>query len=170
MNNYFDQEFFERPVLKVAEELIGQDLVKDGKRYRINEIEAYDGPKDLACHASKGLTARTKVLYGPPGHFYVYLCYGIHWLLNITTCSEGYPAGILIRGIGELNGPGRLTKLLKINKSYNAKPATPQTGLYFAPLTTTTRKPRYHRTPRIGVDYAGPVWSKKPYRFVLPAT
>ena len=172
---FYDSNFFNRPVLEVCEDLIGQYMVKDGKKLLITEIEAYDGPKDLACYASKGRTKRTEVLFGPPGRFYVYLCYGIHWLLNVVTGPEDYPAAILIRGAGEISGPGRLTKQLAINADYNTKPAAPQTGLYFMPTAAsstaaaTAARPHHkvQKTPRIGVDYAGPVWSQKPYRFVL---
>jgi DNA-3-methyladenine glycosylase len=167
MNNYFDHKFFERPVLEVAEDLIGQTLVKDGKELIIKEIEAYDGPRDLACHASKGRTQRTQVLFGPAGHFYVYLCYGMHWMLNIVTGPKDYPAAILIRGAGDISGPGRLTRQLGIDRSYHNKIAVPETGLYFAPASQRSHKKLIQKTPRIGVDYAGPVWSKKPYRFVI---
>lgn len=166
----FDQSFFNRPVLDVCEGLIGQYMVKDDQKLLITEIEAYDGPKDLACHASKGRTKRTEVLFGPPGRFYVYLCYGIHWLLNVVTGPENYPAAILIRGVGDISGPGRLTKQLGINANYNTKPATPKTGLYFAPAAASLPTHQQHKilkTPRIGIDYAGPIWSQKPYRFVL---
>mgnify|MGYP001217485127 CR=1 FL=1 len=166
----YSQNFFDRPVLEVCEDLIGQYLVKDGQKLLITEIEAYDGPLDLACHASKGRTKRTEVLFGPPGRFYVYLCYGVHWLLNVVTGPEEYPAAILIRGAGDITGPGRLTKQLSINADYNTKPATPKTGLYFMPSAASLAKRQHHKiqkTPRIGVDYAGPVWSQKPYRFLL---
>lgn len=169
MNKFFDQSFFERPVLEVADDLIGQYIVKDGQKLLITEIEAYDGPEDLACHASKGRTKRTEVLFGPAGHWYVYLCYGVHWLLNIVTGSKEYPAALLLRGAGEINGPGRLTRHLGINQTFNAKPATPQTGLWCEPATKRPHKSAIQKTPRIGVDYAGPIWSQKPYRFVLPS-
>lgn len=167
MNKIIEQAFFERPVLEVAENLIGQTLVIDGKELQINEIEAYDGEQDRACHASKGRTERTKILYGPAGHFYVYLCYGIHWLLNIVTGTEGYPAAILLRGAGEMDGPGKLTKALGIDKRFNGKAATPATGLYFAFSEQRPHSGLIQKTPRIGVDYAGLEWSQKPYRFLL---
>lgn len=167
LNKYFDQNYFNRPVLEVAEDLIGSYLVKDGQKLQITEIEAYDGMEDLACHASKGRTKRTEVLFGPPGHLYVYLCYGIHWLLNVVTGPKNYPAAILIRGVGDLNGPGKLTKELNIDSTFHGKAAIPKSNLHFAPSDQRPHKSLIQRTERIGVDYAGPIWAKKPYRFVL---
>ena len=132
------KSFFARDTLTVARDLIGKVLVrrdKNGKEtaFVITEVEAYVGPHDLASHSSKGKTERTKVMFGPPGTWYVYFIYGMYWMLNIVTEKRGYPAAVLIRGTKEVSGPGRL----KIRK-----------------------------TPRIGVSYAGPVWSAKPYRFL----
>ncbi len=162
--------FFNRPVLEVAEALLDCELCRldDGgqvRRLGITEVEAYDGECDLACHASKGRTARTEIMYGPGGYWYIYLCYGIHWLLNIVTGPVDYPAAVLIRSAGEISGPGRLTKSLDITGELNRQPAVPATGLWLE------RRERaipwsVHRTARIGVDYAGPDWSKRPYRFL----
>jgi DNA-3-methyladenine glycosylase len=172
--------FFNRPVLKVAPELLGKYLVRRIGRGQasktialpITEVEAYDGPHDKACHASKGRTARTAPMFGPGGRFYVYFCYGIHWMLNIVTGPKGYPAAILIRAAGGINGPAKLTKHLQISKSLNKKPADKASGLWFEDRGTNRSKDRIakkdiKRSPRIGVDYAGPVWAKKPYRFTL---
>lgn len=164
---YLKEDFFNRPVLEVAEDLIGARLIKDGRALTITELEAYDGPNDLACHASKGCTKRTRVMYGAAGVFYVYLCYGMYWMLNIVTGPAGYPAALLIRGAGDFNGPGKLTKALGIDGSYNGLPATPKTGLYFAPPETRPHKKLIQTAPRIGVSYAGPVWANKPYRYLL---
>lgn len=169
MNKKFDQQFFERPTLQVAQDLIGNYLVrktsKGSQKFIITEVEAYDGPKDKACHASKGCTDRTQVMFGPGGHFYVYLCYGVHWMLNIVTGPEKYPSAVLIRGVGDFDGPGKVTKNLQIDKNLNGKPASQKSGLWFE--KNPQRKHRIIKTPRIGVDYAGPVWSKKPYRLVI---
>ena len=160
--------FFKRPVLEICPDLLGHFLVTeiDGKieRFEITEIEAYDGPKDLACHASKGRTARTEVLFGEPGQWYVYLCYGVHWLLNVVTGPVDYPAAILIRGVGEWTGPGILTRELKIDKRLNAQPADTATGLWFEFSDSRNQKYAFQTSPRIGVDYAGE-WAAKPYRF-----
>jgi DNA-3-methyladenine glycosylase len=169
MNKIFDQQFFERPTLQVAQDLIGSYLVrktsKGSQKYIITEVEAYDGPDDRACHASKGCTDRTQVMFGPGGHFYIYLCYGVHWMLNIVTGPANYPSAVLIRGVGDFNGPGKVTKNLKINKSFNGKPARRKTGLWIEENPQRTH--RIIRAPRIGVDYAGPVWSKKKYRYLI---
>lgn len=114
-----DYEFFNRPCLEVGPALVGKVLVCDGKRLRISETECYCGEADTACHASKGRTRRTEVLYAKAGTVYVYLCYGIHWLLNIVTGQEGAPEAVLIRACLEAPGPGRLTKALGITGELN---------------------------------------------------
>ena len=161
--------FFERPVLQICPELLGHHLAVevDGqvKKLEILEIEAYDGPKDKACHASKGRTARTEVLYGPAGSWYVYLCYGVHWLLNVVAGPVDYPAAILIRGVGEYTGPGILTRELKIDKRFNTLPSSRSTGLWIEKNTERPSGFKFDTTPRIGVDYAGE-WAKKPYRYL----
>ena len=168
-------KFFDRPVLEVAEEIIGKFMVREIDhqitRVMISEVEAYDGPQDLACHARHGQTQRNKALYGDPGHFYVYLCYGMHWLMNIVTGPKNFPSALLIRGVihGQktVNGPGKVTKLLNVDKSFNMQPATQKTGLWFEDHGVHVNKQDVLRCPRIGVDYAGPKWSQKPYRFLL---
>ena len=171
MQKVLSKEFFERPVTKVAEDLLRKYLVRRvGKSeiaLMIIEVEAYDGPNDRACHANKGKTKRTEPMYGQAGHFYVYLCYGMYWMLNVVTGPKNYPAAVLIRGTKEVSGPGRLTKYLKINKKLNALRASPKTGLWFEDRGMKVNKKDIQKTPRIGVSYAGPKWSKKPYRFVL---
>lgn len=162
--------FFDRPVLEVAEDLLGKVLVRGdvegGIQGIITDIEAYDGPDDLACHGRFGCTPRTIPMFGPAGHWYVYLVYGMHWMLNIVTGPVGYPAAVLMRGVGEWVGPGKLTKELHIDKRFNALPATKETGLWIEDRGIAIPQKQIQRTPRIGVDYAG-VWTKKPYRFVL---
>ena len=168
-------EFFARPVLEVAPDLLGKFLVRrnaagEETALMITEVEAYDGPEDLACHACKGRTARTEPLFGEPGHFYVYLCYGIHWMLNVVTNEREYPAAVLIRGIEGFDGPGKLTRFMQIDKGLNGKPAVPESGLWIEDrglLSAVAPDRTIARGPRIGVDYAGPVWAKKPYRFLL---
>ena len=163
-------DFFNRPTLTVAEELLGKYLVmQQGDAVHalmIQEVEAYTGPEDKACHASKGLTDRTKVMFGPAGCWYIYLIYGMYWMLNIVTEAEGHPSAVLIRGVGEYDGPGKLTKRLSIDKTLNGLPAAKQTGLWIEDRGETITSKQIKRTPRIGVDYAGE-WAKKPYRFIL---
>lgn len=112
-------EFFHRPCLEVAEDLVGKVLVHNGLRLRISETEAYCGEADTACHASKGRTRRTEVMYMEAGTVYVYLCYGIHWLLNIVTGEPEQPEAVLIRACVEAPGPGKLTKTLGITGEHN---------------------------------------------------
>ncbi len=163
------QEFFERPVLSVARDLLGKYLVrKTGRKkeaYVITEVEAYDGEHDLACHASRGRTARTEIMYGSAGHWYVYLCYGMYDMFNIVTGPENYPAAVLIRGLKEVSGPGRLTKALNITGALNGKRADMKTGLWLEESGIIVPKKEIVRTPRIGVSYAGE-WAHKPYRFI----
>lgn len=163
--------FFARPTVQVAQDLIGKFVVAahngGEKVLMITEVEAYVGPDDLACHAARGKTSRTEVMFGPPGHFYVYFVYGMHWMLNIVTEREGYPAAVLIRGAGEILGPARLTKFLQIDRRYNGLAARPENGLWFEDRGFVTSPRAIKKMPRIGVHYAGPLWAKKPYRFVL---
>lgn len=170
----FKQEFFSRDALEVARNLLGACLCRrtaEGtvRRLRITEVEAYVSGEDKACHASKGLTPRTAVMFGPAGHWYIYLCYGMHWMLNIVTMPKGHPAAVLIRGADTLDGPGKLTRELAIDSSLNAKKATRSSGLW---LEQGSAVPDHAviRTPRIGVNYAGPDWAQRPYRFLVGNT
>lgn len=164
-------KFFQRSTLEVARELLGKYLVLDSGKEKISlmitEVEAYDGPKDLANHASKGKTARTEVMFEAGGVWYVYLCYGMYWMLNIVTGPKDYPAAVLIRGLEGFNGPGKLTKHFKIDKSFNNKSANKKTGLWIEDRGVIIPSKQIKATPRIGVAYAGPVWSKKKWRFYL---
>ena len=117
-------EFYHRPCLQVARELVGKWLVRrlpSGQvlRLRISETEAYCGEADTACHAHKGRTKRTEVLYADAGTIYIYLCYGMHWLLNVVTGDEEDPQAVLIRACVDAPGPGRLTKALGITGELN---------------------------------------------------
>ena len=165
------QSFFKRPALAVAKDLLGKYLVRrtvEGtSAHMITEVEAYIGPQDLACHAAKGLTPRTQVMFGPAGNFYVYFTYGMHWLLNVVTAREGYPAAVLIRGLEDVSGPARLTKKLGISGSLNGAPAKRASGLWIEDRGVKVSARRIRRTPRIGVDYAGKDWASRPYRLVL---
>ena len=163
--------FFERPVLQVAKELVGASLVRripEGATVSsmVTEVEAYDGPEDLASHASKGRTPRTEVMFGPAGVFYVYLIYGMHWMLNVVTGEPGYPAAVLIRGTASISGPGRITAHLQIDESMNGKRAKKSSGLWFEDRTIDIPDDLIETTPRIGVEYSGD-WSRAPYRFIL---
>ncbi len=174
MRGRLPREFFARPTVTVARELIGKYLVRAvGSSLlvaRIVETEAYVGPQDKACHASKGRTPRTEVLFGPPGHAYVYLCYGMHELLNVVTEREEFPAAVLLRAIdleGRLvDGPGRLTRALAVTRDLNRHDLTAGTDLWFEERGESVAPRQVRAFPRIGVDYAG-AWAKKPWRFRL---
>ena len=162
--------FFNRRADSVARDLLGCWLiVQRGKRHqekhRIFETEAYLGPHDLACHGRTGPTPRNQTMFGPAGHWYVYLCYGMHGRLKVGTGREGLPAAVLLRGAGESVGPGRLTKMLGVTKHYDGRQANSVTGLWIEEGTGVPRR-QIQRTPRIGVDYAKE-WAEKPLRYVV---
>jgi len=165
-NNILQKDFFEQPTLVVARDLVGKFLVRNGKKFMITEVEAYDGFGDKASHASRGETLRNKVMFGEAGRWYVYLVYGMHNMLNIVTGPEKYPAAVLIRGVEGILGPARLTKALEIDRSMNTRKASPETGLWIEDRGVVIPENRIKRTPRVGVAYAGPEWSQKPWRFV----
>ena len=171
MKKVLSSRFFNQDTLVVAEKLVGKYLVikQRGKvkAYRITEVEAYDGPTDQASHASRGETPRNKVMFGPAGYFYLYLVYGCHQMLNIVTGQKGYPAAILIRALNNISGPGRVTKTLDLDQGFNHKPATVKTGLWFEDRGEKILATQIKRLPRVGVAYAGPIWSQKKYRFKL---
>ena len=137
----------------------------------ITEVEAYDGERDLACHARVECKngQNRGPLYGLGGHWYVYLCYGIHEMLNLVVGPKDWPAAILIRGVEGLMGPGRLTKGLQITRSLNAKRAHQDSDLWIELSPEPVDPTRIIAGPRVGVDYAGPIWSKVPWRFTLRA-
>ena len=112
-------DFYHRPCLEVAWDLVGKVLVCGEQKLRISETEAYVGESDTACHAHKGRTKRTEVMYMEAGTIYIYLCYGVHWLLNIVTGEENEPEAVLIRACVDANGPGKLTKKLGITGELN---------------------------------------------------
>ena len=174
MARVLTKAFFNRPTLDVARELLGKQLCRrldSGKilRARICETEAYDGFEDQASHARKGATTRNVVMFGPPGRAYIYLCYGVHWLLNITTREQGYPAAVLIRAVQGVQGPGRLTKHFQINSAFNDQLLTQVGGLWVEDAADELQPDAIVSAPRIGVDYAGPEWAAVPWRFVWQA-
>ncbi|MEE8125334.1 MAG: DNA-3-methyladenine glycosylase [Nitrospirales bacterium] len=176
--------FFNRPTLKVAKELLGKFLIREtstGQLHtRIVDVEAYVGPKDKACHASKGRTKRTEILFGAPGFTYVYLIYGMYHCLNLVTEQVDFPAAILIRGLEvqepthsapyprRIDGPGRVCKFLEIDRSHNALDATLGTTLWIEDRGQTISRKQIQALSRIGVDYAGE-WAQKRWRFCLPS-
>jgi DNA-3-methyladenine glycosylase len=164
------REFYARPAVVVARELLGKYLVRRiGRKERtvvITETEAYVGAHDLACHGRFGCTERTKVMFGPAGHWYVYFIYGMYWMLNIVTGKEGTPEAVLFRAAGEYDGPGKLCRELSIDKGLYGAVAEPASGLWIEDRGHRVKRGQIKRTARIGVDYAGD-WKDKQYRFVL---
>ncbi|MBK8278070.1 MAG: DNA-3-methyladenine glycosylase [Nitrospira sp.] len=174
MSNVLTQSYFTRPTLIVARSLIGKYLIRENGRGtiagKIVEVEAYIGEEDKACHASKGRTARTEVLFGPPGMSYVYLIYGMYHMLNVVTERPDFPAAVLIRAIevdGELiDGPGKLCRELGIDRSLHRVDLTQGRAIWFEDRGQRVPRNQVGTFSRIGVDYAG-LWAKKPWRFRL---
>ena len=162
------KEFFLGDVKKIAPALLGKKLcILDHQgsvlKAVITETEAYDGEDDLACHGSKGRTPRTSVMYEDGGICYVYLCYGVHWMFNLVTGPIGYPSAVLIRGCEGVSGPGRVTKKFGITGQMNGLSLGMDSGVWVEDADMNPAE--IFTGPRIGVDYAGPVWANKPYRF-----
>lgn len=153
----------------LARDLLGKYLVRRLNsglliHSMITETEAYHGAGDQACHGRFGKTQRSEVMFRQGGVWYVYLCYGVHWLLNIITGPVDFPAAVLIRSIDIAKGPGRLTKALHIDKSFNGQPAHPLFNLWLEDHEYIP--PAIEITPRIGIAYAGED-AYKPWRFVV---
>lgn len=170
MSKVVSKEFFDRSSVLVAKDLLGKYLArktdKKVERYKIVETEAYEGLLDKASHASRGQTPRNTPMFEVGGTVYVYFTYGMHHMFNIVCGPKGHPSAVLIRGVEGCVGPGRLTKKLQIDKGLNGKILGRKSGLWVEE-GDITQKFKIKRTPRIGVDYAGPVWSQKLYRFLI---
>jgi DNA-3-methyladenine glycosylase len=186
VNPLLPREFYNRSTLTVARELIGARLVRvlDGVRLvgLITETEAYIGETDLACHAKAGRTPRTAVMYGPPGHAYVYFTYGNHWMLNAVTEREGFPAAVLIRAIQPIEGvevmsarrmgrdtfgPGKLTQALGITKSENGVDLTVAGQGLWVEAGVSVPDENVTIGPRVGLNTVPEPWFSKPWRFLV---
>jgi DNA-3-methyladenine glycosylase len=185
-----NRAFYTRPALAVARDLLGCRLVRrvDGQRLVgvITETEAYQGEEDLGCHASAGKTPRTEVMYGPPGHAYVYFTYGMHWLLNVVTDGEDIPAAVLIRAImpvegeslmaehrpfhalkaGWTNGPAKLTQALKIDGTFNRVDLCSADSDLWLEYGEPILEDAVERTARVGLNAVPEPWRLIPWRFV----
>jgi DNA-3-methyladenine glycosylase len=184
------QNFYLRPVIKVARDLLGKRLVRviDGRRLSgtIIETEAYNGEEDQACHAHAGFTPRTKIMYGPAGHAYIYFTYGIHWMLNCVTGEVGFPAAVLIRALfpddgldiiaahrpgiprtGWTNGPAKICQAFHIDKSFNSKPLYNPRELLFLEYHLEFADESIQSSPRIGIDNVPEPWRSIPWRFTV---
>jgi len=173
------RDFFVRPTLEVSKDLLGKYIVrKIGNKElvgRIIETEAYIGPKDRASHAFGGkITPRNQAVFLVGGHIYIYLVYGLYWMLNFSTEKQGKPECVLIRALdpeGEdkklADGPGKLTQWLKLNKSFYGKDLTKSSKIWLEHREQEIDFSQIKATPRIGIDYAGPYWSKIKWRFLI---
>ncbi len=160
--------FYERDVLVVAPELIGKIIMRNTSEgisgYIITEVEAYHGQDDQASHARFGLTQRNSVMFGPGGVVYMYFIYGMYWMLNIVTGTAGQPQAILIRGVGNVSGPGRVTRMLGLDRSFYGEKLTVSDRIWIEDHNTSCsviQKPRY------GIDYAGEPWKSMPWRYIM---
>ena len=169
------RSFYDRDTVEVAQGLLGMHLVHVvagvERIGRIVEVEAYLGPHDLAAHSARGLTNRTRVMFGPPGHAYVYLIYGMHWCMNLVTQEEGKASAVLLRALepvknieGRTQGPGLLTRAMGIDGTQNGQDLLSD-GL-FVRRPRDMEPVRIVKRPRIGVDYAGH-WARRLLRFYV---
>jgi DNA-3-methyladenine glycosylase len=161
------KEFFTRPATELAPLLLGKYLCRKTQekviKVRITETECYFGEEDTACHAHKGKTERTEVMYGEGGRAYVYLCYGMHNMLNITTGNEGHPEAVLIRGVEGIIGPGRVTKALDIDRGLNRALLSLESGLW---IEDDGYLPEYKTDVRVGIGYADPCDRDRQWRYI----
>ena len=166
-----NHSYFDNPnTPELARSLLGKYLCQDNNgiinKYMITEVEAYHGFEDKASHARFGKTARNNIMFGQSGFSYIYLCYGIHWLFNIVTGPEEFPAAVLLRGIDNIFGPGKVTKYLGINASMNHKLLVPGNGLWLEDLGYIASSDNIRELPRVGIDYAEE-YKDMPWRFIL---
>ena len=159
-----DQKFYQRDCVTVAKELVGKLLVCGDKRLRISETEAYWGEADTACHAHKGRTNRTEVMYAEGGTIYIYLCYGMHWMLNIVTGKKEDPQAVLIRACVEAPGPGKLTKKLGITGSLNRRHILKQDHLR---IEDDGFQCQIAADKRVGIGYASQEDQDRLWRFKI---
>lgn len=166
MKKILNVKIFKEPTLNVAEDLIGKYIVSSiGDKVvagMITETEAYIGEDDLACHASKGRTKRTEILYQDAGTMYIYMIYGMYYCLNIVTQEKDFPSAVLIRSIkidgvdyNNTNGPGKLCKVLKIDKKLNGFKIGKQNGVWIEDRGVKINKKDIIKSPRVSIDYAG---------------
>ncbi len=168
-NQRLHSGFFLQEVLTVAPELLGKILVRkfdDGtiQRLKITEAEAYYGVEDLACHASKGKTKRTEVMFREGGIIYVYLIYGMYWMLNIVTGPKNDASAILIRGLESISGPGKVGRFLQLDKTFYGENLSSSDRIW---IEDSPRVTNFQTSARIGIQYAGDPWVSKPWRYFV---
>ena len=159
-----DYDFYHRACLEVARDLVGKVLVHEGRQLRISETEAYWGENDTACHAIRGRTKRNEVLYADAGTVYVYLCYGIHWMLNVITGDEDDPQGVLIRACVDAEGPGKLTKALGITGQRNRDNAVTSADIW---IGDDGFRCAVETDKRVGIGYASQEDQERLWRFKM---
>ena len=157
-------DFFHRPCPEVARDLVGKVLVYNGKTLRISETEVYCGEDDTACHASRGRTRRTEVMYLDAGTVYIYLCYGMHWMLNIVTGDRDQPEAVLIRACAEAKGPGKLTKALGITGEENRSSVVTSEKLW---IGDDGFRCEIETDKRVGIGYATQEDQDRLWRFKI---
>lgn len=190
-----NRDFFRQPTVEAARKLLGHRLVHiepDNRRLSgiIIEAEAYVGTEDLACHAKSGKTKRNATMWGPPGHAYVYLTYGIHWMLNFVTEREGFPSAVLLRafwpieGISVMkerrsgrpfrelsDGPAKICQVLNINGSWDGHDLCSPNSEIFVELDQSIDRKSVTRSPRVGLNTVPEPWKSMPWRFrISPET
>lgn len=160
--------FYTNDVLEVAPELLGKTLIHQEQdvrhQYLITEIEIYRGEEDTACHAAKGRTARTEIMYHEGGFVYVYLIYGMYWMLNIVAGPKDKPQAILIRGTNKVSGPGRVGRRLKLDKTFYGEDLTSSNRIW---LENSDPIKDFLKLPRVGIDYANEPWKSKNWRYIV---
>jgi DNA-3-methyladenine glycosylase len=160
--------FYERDVLDVAPEIIGKKIIRKTasnlSEYIITEAEAYHGIEDQASHARFGKTLRNSVMFESGGILYVYMIYGMYWMLNIVTGLSGQPQAILIRGVRGITGPGRVARMLLVDKTFNRENLCSSDQIW---IEETNIKPEVIQKPRFGIDYAGEPWKSIPWRYIM---
>ncbi|MFP4620340.1 MAG: DNA-3-methyladenine glycosylase [Bacteroidales bacterium] len=164
-----ERAFYTRDVLDIAAEILGKPLIvnhnNEQYHHAITEVEIYRGREDKGCHVSRGRTKRNEVMFHRGGLLYVYLVYGMHWMLNVVTGQTEEPQALLIRGIEDINGPGRLTRALGIDRSFNGEDLVTSSRIWIGDAVVNNRE--IIKKPRVGIDYAGDYWKNKPWRYLL---
>jgi DNA-3-methyladenine glycosylase len=162
------RSFYERDALVVAPEILGKLLVRRTEKglntYMISDVEAYRGTEDQASHARFGKTPRNSVMFESGGILYMYFIYGMYWMVNIVTGEAGQPQAILIRGVKEIEGPGRVARLLCVDRSFNRENLAESERIW---IEDRQFNPEIIQKPRYGIDYAGEPWKSMPWRYIM---
>ncbi len=171
VSKILSNNFFDRDTTTVAQDLLGKKLCRlvggSIEKFEINEVEAYLGIDDQACHSRNGKrTPRTEVMYGSAGTIYIYFTYGIHWMLNIVTEAMDIPTAVLIRGAGEFDGPAKLTKALQIDKELNNRMLGRDVGLWIEDAPNISYD-QIIATSRIGINSTPEPWRSASLRFMI---